>query len=129
MKRRWTIVLGVVAALAATAIGVAASASAAGPDRPTLAVYGDSPYLDKSFPALPHAEFDATPAFIDTINADPRRRHGRERRVLQEAGATFPLEWLKLTIDEHPAQSLASTATSWGPFSWVRETQPQLSPS
>jgi hypothetical protein len=71
MRRRWTIALGVVAALAASAIGVAASASAAGPDKLTLAVSGDSPYLDKAFPALPHAEFDATPAFIDTINADP----------------------------------------------------------
>jgi hypothetical protein len=44
-------------------------------------------------------------------------------------GSTFPLEWLKLTIDEHPNQSLTSTATSWGPFSWVRETQPQLTPT
>ena len=71
MKRRWTIVLGLAAALATAAIAVAAAASAAGPDKLTVAVYGDSPYLDKAFPALPHAEFDATPAFIDTINADP----------------------------------------------------------
>jgi hypothetical protein len=44
-------------------------------------------------------------------------------------GSTFPLEWLKLTIDEHPSKSLTATATSWGPFSWVRETQSQLTPT
>src|SRR5215831_14305871 len=69
--RRWAIVLGVAAALAAAAIAVTAGASAAGQNKLTVAVYGDSPYLDKAFPALPHAEFDATPGFIDTINADP----------------------------------------------------------
>jgi hypothetical protein len=43
-------------------------------------------------------------------------------------GSTFPLEWLKLTIDAKPGQLGQPTATSWGPFSWVRETQPQLTP-
>jgi hypothetical protein len=71
MRRRWTIVLGLAAALAAAAIAVAASASAASPNKFTVAVFGDEPYLDKAFPTLPHAEFAATPAFIDTINADP----------------------------------------------------------
>jgi hypothetical protein len=56
------------AALAAAV--VATTASAGGPGKLTLAVYGDSPYLDPAFAALPHAELDATPAFIDTINAD-----------------------------------------------------------
>jgi hypothetical protein len=72
MRRRWTVVLGAAAVLAAVAI--AAAASAAGSDKLTIAVYGDSPYLDASTPALaalPHAEFNATPAFIDTINTDP----------------------------------------------------------
>src|SRR5262249_28389485 len=53
---------------------VATAASANGnPNTLTLAVYGDSPYWDTTTkPALPKkAEFDATPAFIDTINADP----------------------------------------------------------
>ena len=44
-------------------------------------------------------------------------------------GSTFPLEWLKLTIDQGPASIDDSTATSWGPFTWVRETQSQLTPS
>jgi hypothetical protein len=43
-------------------------------------------------------------------------------------GSTFPLEWLKLTIDDHPTRDLTPTATSWGPFNWVRETQSQLTP-
>ena len=68
MRRRTLLLLLGAAALAAAV--VATTASADGPDRLTLAVYGDSPYLDPAFAALPHAEFDATPAFIDTINTD-----------------------------------------------------------
>jgi hypothetical protein len=69
MKWGRTLVLAVVVALAA--VGVAATASAGNPNTLTLAVYGDAPYLDPAFPTLPHAEQSATPAFIDTINADP----------------------------------------------------------
>jgi hypothetical protein len=43
-------------------------------------------------------------------------------------GSTFPLEWLKLSIDPAAAWENASTPTSWGPFSWERETQTQLTP-
>jgi hypothetical protein len=43
-------------------------------------------------------------------------------------GSTFPLEWLKLSIDPRAAWENASTPTSWGPFSWQRETQRQLTP-
>lgn len=68
MRRRTLLLLLGAAALAAAV--VATTASAGGPDRLTLAVYGDSPYLDPAFAALPHAELDATPAFIDTINVD-----------------------------------------------------------
>jgi hypothetical protein len=39
-------------------------------------------------------------------------------------GSTFPLEWLKLTIDPRAAWENAPTASSWGPFSWQREIQP-----
>jgi hypothetical protein len=38
-------------------------------------------------------------------------------------GSTFPLEWLKLTDD--PSSSNPTTATSFGPFSWERQIQPQ----
>jgi hypothetical protein len=43
-------------------------------------------------------------------------------------GSTFPLEWLKLVIDPRAAWENASTPTSWGPFSWQRMTQTQLTP-
>ena len=65
MTKRWTL------ALALAAVAVAATASAGNnPNTLTLAVYGDSPYLDPAV-ASKRAEFDATPAFIQTINADP----------------------------------------------------------
>jgi hypothetical protein len=38
-------------------------------------------------------------------------------------GSTFPLEWLKLTIDPRSAWENPATPTSWGPFSWQREIQ------
>jgi hypothetical protein len=37
-------------------------------------------------------------------------------------GSTFPLEWLKLAVV--PAANLQAGASSFGPFSWQRETQP-----
>jgi hypothetical protein len=43
-------------------------------------------------------------------------------------GSTFPMEWLKLSIDPRAAWENASTPTSWGPFSWQRQTQTQLTP-
>jgi hypothetical protein len=43
-------------------------------------------------------------------------------------GSTFPLEWLKLSVDPRAAWENAATLTSWGPFSWLRETQTQLTP-
>jgi len=43
-------------------------------------------------------------------------------------GSTFPMEWLKLSIDPRAAWENAPTPTSWGPFSWRRETQSQLTP-
>ena len=39
-------------------------------------------------------------------------------------GSTFPLEWLKLTID--PNANYKTTATTFGPFAWQRMPQPQL---
>lgn len=64
-----SLALGMLAA--ALGIGAAHVAAGTNPNTLTLAVFGDSPYLDPAFPTLPRAEFDATPAFIQTINADP----------------------------------------------------------
>ena len=38
-------------------------------------------------------------------------------------GSTFPLEWLRLTVD--PRATNPTTDTSFGPFSWEREIQPE----
>src|SRR3954464_3589075 len=72
------VALGIVAGALAMSVGLAAGTN---PNTLTLAVFGDSPYYDPSFdphppwtkvpPKLPGAEFNKTPAFIDTINADP----------------------------------------------------------
>jgi hypothetical protein len=43
-------------------------------------------------------------------------------------GSTLPLEWLKLAIDAKPPPLGQPAATSWGPFSRARETQPQVTP-
>jgi hypothetical protein len=43
-------------------------------------------------------------------------------------GSTFPLEWLKLSIDPRAAWENAPTPTSWGPFRWQRKTQTQITP-
>ncbi len=43
-------------------------------------------------------------------------------------GSTFPMEWLKLSIDPRAAWENKPSPTSWGPFSWQRQTQPQLTP-
>ena len=43
-------------------------------------------------------------------------------------GSTFPMEWLKLWIDPSSTSTRKATPTSWGPFSWQRETQAQLTP-
>jgi hypothetical protein len=41
-------------------------------------------------------------------------------------GSTFPLEWLKLSVN--PRTSGANSATSFGPFSWQRMIQPLPQP-
>src|SRR5262245_65876327 len=69
-------ILGIGAALAVLGVGTALPAAAgngSGPstgsqDATTLAVYGDAPY---GTTPTDTAEFQATPAFINSINADP----------------------------------------------------------
>src|SRR4051812_20714444 len=57
---------------AVVAIGLATAAPAATADgrhTDTLAVYGDAPY---GLTNADTAQFEATPAFIDAVNADPK---------------------------------------------------------
>jgi hypothetical protein len=65
-------VLSVLAVMVGTASAVRSNNGTGGNPHLTLAVYGDSPYWDTTRQDLPKkSEFDATSAFIDTINADP----------------------------------------------------------
>ena len=124
--------LGMVAvALAAGAVGAAGGTN---PNTLTFAVYGDSPSLAPAFSKQPAAEFNATPAFIDTINADPSIQavvhvgdihSGSEACTVAYDQAIFHL-WL--AFQKRAAWQNASTATSWGPFSWQRKPQSQLTP-
>jgi len=43
-------------------------------------------------------------------------------------GSTFPLEWLRLTVDPHTSAP-AGAVDAFGPFSWEREIQAQLTPT
>ena len=56
-------------AMASSGAAQAGAAARRGPNAPfTLAVYGDAPY---GTTPTDTAEFAATPAFIDSVNADP----------------------------------------------------------
>jgi len=50
-----------------------------------------------------------------------RSRHEENRRRVVVHGSTFPLEWLKLTIDTNA--NAPASANAFGPFSWQRMTQ------
>jgi hypothetical protein len=79
--------------------------------KPVLMLNGDSHVYQAGNPLVPdnpiHPGYDV-PNF--------------ERIVVN--GSTLPLEWLKLVID--PGANAPRGDTSFGPFSWTREPQPQL---
>jgi hypothetical protein len=56
----------------------------------------------------------------DDWNSHPSYSVPNFHRVVVH-GSTFPLEWLKLTITR--GSQHATTATSFGPFSWQRMPQ------
>jgi hypothetical protein len=58
----------VLAALPATTAGAANGSGTDGPRSSTIAVYGDSPYGASNADT---AQFNATPQFVDAVNADP----------------------------------------------------------
>ena len=53
----------------------------------------------------------ATPAFIASVNADPSVD-------LVVHGSTFPLEWMRLTVDPHA--NAPQGADAFAPFRWTR---------
>jgi hypothetical protein len=59
----------------------------------------------------------------DAWTAHPNYDVSNFHRVIVH-GSTLPLEWLKLIVD--PNANNKTTSTSFGPFSWQRQTQAQL---
>ena len=100
--------------------------------KPVLYLNGDSHVFRSDDPLE-----QGSTCFTESALVRPRMMRGTSTRTttcrsfhrIVVHGSTFPLEWLKLTIDQGPAPIDDATATSWGPFTWVRETQSQLTPS
>jgi hypothetical protein len=103
--------------------------------KPVLFLNGDSHLYRSDDPlqqSAPCLDEETSGAAVTACTKDAWKQHPfydvpNFHRIVVH-GSTFPLEWLKLTIDERPPRNLTSTATSWGPFSWERETQSQLTP-
>jgi hypothetical protein len=97
--------------------------------KPVLYLNGDSHIYRSDNPLLPNSTCYAedNSCSIDAWTHHPYYRVPNFHRIVVH-GSTFPLEWLKLSIDPRAWEN-ASTPTSWGPFSWQRETQAQLMPT
>ncbi len=98
--------------------------------KPVLYFNGDSHLYRSDNPLMPnstcYAEDDS--CSIDAWTHHPYYFVPNFHRIVVH-GSTFPLEWLKLSIEPRAAWENASTPTSWGPFSWQRKTQAQLTPT
>jgi hypothetical protein len=97
--------------------------------KPVLYFNGDSHVYRSDNPLLPNSTCYAEDGScsIDAWTHHPYYYVPNFHRIVVH-GSTFPLEWLKLSIDPRAAWENASTPTSWGPFSWQRKTQAQLTP-
>jgi hypothetical protein len=97
--------------------------------KPVLYLNGDSHVYRSDNPLQQssscHTEVD--PCTADAWLQHPSYDVPNFHRIVVH-GSTFPLEWLKLSIDPRAAWENASTPTSWGPFTWERKTQSQLTP-
>jgi hypothetical protein len=94
--------------------------------KPVLLFNGDSHIYRSDNPLVPGAPCviepasgaDAVPCTSDaSANQAGTYNVPNFHRVVVH-GSTFPLEWLRLTVD--PQASNPTTATSFGPFSWTR---------
>jgi hypothetical protein len=120
---------------------IAANTTAFG--RPVLLFNGDSHLYRSDNPMVQGAPCDGEndPATGASVCAhDPNNDAWQEHAALNLNVPNFhrvvvhgdnydpvlPLEWLKLTID--PNTNNKTTPTSFGPFSWARQQQPQLNP-
>jgi hypothetical protein len=90
--------------------------------KPVLLFTGDSHTYRSDNPLMQSAPCtgDAGVCGYDAWNSHPNYDVPNFHRVVVH-GSTFPLEWLKLTAA--PGAHNPTTATSFGPFSWVRMPQ------
>ena len=103
--------------------------NAAAYGKPVLYFNGDSHVYRSDNPleenSTCHTETD--PCTADAWLQHPYYNVPNFHRIVVH-GSTFPLEWLKVSIDPRAAWENVATPISWGPFSWRRETQSQLTP-
>jgi hypothetical protein len=90
--------------------------------KPVLLLVGDSHSYRSDNPLMQAAPCtgDNGVCGYDAWNSHPYYNVANFHRVVVH-GSTFPLEWLKLTAA--PGAHNPTTATSFGPFSWVRVPQ------
>jgi Calcineurin-like phosphoesterase len=90
--------------------------------KPVLLLVGDSHIYRSDNPLVPAAPCtgDNGVCGYDAWNSHPYYNVANFHRIVVH-GSTFPLEWLKLTAA--PGAHNQTTATSFGPFSWVRMPQ------
>jgi hypothetical protein len=89
--------------------------------KPVLLFNGDSHVYrsDNPFSATAPCDGEAGPCTSD-YSAHPGYSVPNFHRVVVH-GSTFPLEWLRLTID--PRSDAPASANAFGPFSWTRVPQ------
>jgi hypothetical protein len=99
---------------------VAAHTSAFG--RPVLMFNGDSHVYRSDNPLSPAVPctWEQPSACISVADVHPGYDVSNFHRVVVH-GSTFPLEWLKVTVD--PRADAPASATAFGPFQWEREPQ------
>jgi hypothetical protein len=107
----------------------AMASNAATYGKPVLYLNGDSHIYRSDNPLQQNStcSTETNPCSLDAWLQHPYYDVPNFHRIVVH-GSTFPMEWLKLSIDPRAAWENASTATSWGPFSWQRKTQSQLTP-
>ena len=90
--------------------------------KPVLMFNGDSHVYRSDNPLSPTAacEWESPEPCQSVAQIHPGYDVPNFHRIVVH-GSTFPLEWLKLTVDS--SANAAAGATAFGPFSWVREPQ------
>jgi hypothetical protein len=94
-------------------------------DGPVLMFNGDSHVYRSDNPLREKATcvWELAAPCVSVANMHPGYNVPNFHRIVVH-GSTTPLEWLKLTVD--PSADYPNRANAFGPFSWERETQPQL---